>query len=168
MGDGYILQLADPDIAAWMIGAVRAAASRAGRDPASITFCVAAPAYVGDDVQHQREQTRWFGGMVGNHVADIVARYGTDGTVPQVLTDYIRGRQGYDYAEHGRAGNPHTTFVPDGVVDRFCILGPVENHLKRLAELRDLGVDQFAVYLQHDAKESTLAAYGEHIIPAVI
>jgi probable F420-dependent oxidoreductase len=167
VGDGYILQLADPDIAAWMIGAVRAAASRAGRDPASITLCVAAPAYVGDDVEHQREQTRWFGGMVGNHVADIVARYGTDGTVPQVLTDYIRGRQGYDYAEHGRAGNPHTTFVPDDVVDRFCILGPVENHLKRLAELRDLGVDQFAVYLQHDAKESTLAAYGEHIIPAV-
>jgi probable F420-dependent oxidoreductase len=167
VGDGYILQLADPDIAAWMIGAVRAAATRAGRDPASITFCVAAPAYVGDDVDHQREQTRWFGGMVGNHVADIVARYGTDGAVPQVLTDYIKGRQGYDYAEHGRAGNPHTTFVPDDVVDRFCILGPVENHLKRLAELRDLGVDQFAVYLQHDAKESTLAAYGEHIIPAV-
>jgi probable F420-dependent oxidoreductase len=167
VGDGYILQLADPDIAAWMIGAVRAAASRAGRDPASITFCVAAPAYVGDDIDHQREQTRWFGGMVGNHVADIVARYGTGGAVPQVLTDYIKGRQGYDYAEHGRAGNTHTTFVPDDVVDRFCILGPVENHLKRLAELRDLGVDQFAVYLQHDAKESTLAAYGEHIIPAV-
>ena len=53
------------------------------------------------------------------------------------------------------------------MVDRFCILGPVENHLKRLHELRDLGVDQFAVYLQHDAKDSTLAAYGEHIIPAV-
>jgi hypothetical protein len=28
-------------------------------------------------------------------------------------------------------------------------------------------VDQFALYLQHDAKESTLAAYGEHVIPAV-
>ena len=167
VGDGYILQLADPDIAAWMIGAVRAAASRAGRDPAAIRFCVAAPAYVGDDVEHQREQTRWFGGMVGNHVADIVARYGMDGAVPQVLTDYIKGREGYDYAEHGRAGNTHTAFVPDDVVDRFCVLGPVENHLKRLTELRELGVDQFAVYLQHDAKEATLAAYGEHIIPAL-
>jgi probable F420-dependent oxidoreductase len=167
VGDGYILQLADPDIAEWMIKAVRDAAAKAGRDPAAIKFCVAAPAYVGDDIRHQRDQTRWFGGMVGNHVADIVARYGSDGAVPQVLTDYIKGRQGYDYAEHGRAGNTHTTFVPDEVVDRFCILGPVENHLKRLAELRELGVDQFAVYLQHDAKESTLAAYGEHIIPAV-
>jgi probable F420-dependent oxidoreductase len=167
VGDGYILQLADPDIAAWMIKAVRTAAERAGRDPDAIKFCVAAPAYVGDNIEHQREQTRWFGGMVGNHVADIVARYGADGTVPQVLTDYIKGRQGYDYAEHGRAGNIHATFVPDEVVDRFCILGPVENHLKRLDELRAIGVDQFALYLQHDDKEATLRAYGEQVIPVV-
>ena len=165
VGDGYILQLADPDIAAWMIAAVRRSAEEAGRDPAAIKFCVAAPAYVGDDLDHQREQTRLFGGMVGNHVADIVARYGASGAVPQALTDYIEGRKGYDYAEHGRAGNTHTDFVPDEVVDRFCILGPVENHLSRLAELKSLGVDQFAVYLQHDAKEETLQAYGKDIIP---
>jgi probable F420-dependent oxidoreductase len=167
VGDGYILQLADPDIAAWMIKSVRAAAEKAGRDPAAVKFCVAAPAYVGDDLAYQRDQTRWFGGMVGNHVADIVERYGESGAVPQALTDYIRARKGYDYAEHGRAGNTHTAFVPDEVVDRFCILGPVENHLKRLHELRELGVDQFAVYLQHDAKESTLAAYGSQIIPVL-
>jgi probable F420-dependent oxidoreductase len=166
VGDGYILQLADPDIAAWMIGAVRRSAEQAGRDPAGIKFCVAAPAYVGDDLAHQREQTRWFGGMVGNHVADIVARYGTTGAVPRALTEYIEGRKDYDYKEHGRAGNIHTAFVPDEVVDRFCILGPVENHLARLEELSALGVDQFAVYLQHDAKEETLAAYGKSIIPA--
>jgi len=167
VGDGYILQLADPDIAAWMIGAVRGAAEKAGRDPAAIRFCVAAPAYVGDDLAHQREQTRWFGGMVGNHVADIVSRYGNaGGGVPQVLTDYIAGRKGYDYAEHGRAGNTHTDFVPDGVVDRFCLLGPVEEHIKRLTELKELGVDQFALYLQHDAKESTLDAYGSRVLPA--
>jgi len=166
VGDGFILQLADPDVAAWMIDVVRAAAERAGRDPAAIKFCVAAPAYVGDDLAHQREQTRWFGGMVGNHVADIVARYGGGGVaIPRVLSDYIAGRSGYDYAEHGRAGNTHTDFVPDEIVDRFCVLGPVDNHLRRLRELRDLGVDQFAVYLQHDGKEDTLAAYGEHIVP---
>jgi probable F420-dependent oxidoreductase len=167
VGDGYILQLADPDIAAWMIASVRAAAEKAGRDPAAVKFCVAAPAYVGDDLTHQREQTRWFGGMVGNHVADIVARYGTGGAVPAALTDYIAGRRGYDYAEHGRAGNTHTEFVPDEIVDRFCILGPVEHHLARLRELRALGVDQFAIYLQHDDKEHTLAAYGEQILPVL-
>ncbi|MBA2279891.1 MAG: TIGR03842 family LLM class F420-dependent oxidoreductase [Actinomycetota bacterium] len=167
VGDGFILQLADPDIAAWTIKAVREAAEAAGRDPASVKICVAAPAYVGTDIDHQRDQCRWFGGMVGNHVADIVARYGDSSEVPQALTGYIAGRQAYDYNEHGRAGNTHTQFVPDEIVDRFCILGSPEAHVERLLELKALGVDQFAVYLQHDGKEETLLAYGEHVIPAI-
>jgi probable F420-dependent oxidoreductase len=163
--DGFILQTADPDIARWTIGAVRAAAAAAGRDPAAVTMCVAAPAYVGDDLPHQRDQLRWFGGMVGNHVADLVARYGADGTVPRALTDYIAGREGYDYAHHGRAGNPSTDFVPDEIVDRFCLVGPAEAHLDRLTELAELGVDQFALYLMHDQRDKTLAAYGEAVLP---
>ena len=141
----------------------------AGRDPDDITICVAAPAYVGDDLAHMRDQCRWFGGMVGNHIADIVDRYGGEGGggVPSALTDYIKGRQGYDYSEHGRAGNVHTEFVPDEIVDRFCLLGPVEVQLERLAELAALGVDQFAIYLQHDGMHRTLEAYGADIVPYV-
>jgi alkanesulfonate monooxygenase SsuD/methylene tetrahydromethanopterin reductase-like flavin-dependent oxidoreductase (luciferase family) len=105
--------------------------------------------------------------MVGNHVADIVARYADTGAVPRGLTDYIAGRRGYDYSHHGRADNADVDFVPDEIIDRFCVLGPAEEHVRRLQELRDLGVDQFAVYLQHDGKEQTLAAYGEHVIPAL-
>jgi probable F420-dependent oxidoreductase len=172
VGDGFILQLADPDITAWSIAAVRNAAESAGREPDSLTMCVAAPAYVTDGsdggLAHGRDQCRWFGGMVGNHVADIVSRYGADGSaVPKALTDYIEGRQGYDYNEHGRAGNVHTDFVPDDIVDRFCLIGPVEHQVARLQELQDIGVDQFALYLQHDAKDSTLATYGEHVIGTV-
>ena len=40
-------------------------------------------------------------------------------------------------------------------------------HIERLEELKSLGVDQFAVYLQHDGKAATLEAYGETIIPAI-
>ncbi|WP_134768182.1 TIGR03842 family LLM class F420-dependent oxidoreductase [Nocardioides sp. 1609] len=171
VGDGFILQLADVDIAKWMIGAVRKAAADAGRDPDAITFCVAAPAYVGADtpeaLAHMREQCRWFGGMVGNHVADIVAKYGDTGDVPQALTDYIKGREGYDYNSHGKAGNDHVDFVPDEIVDRFCLLGTAEDHIAKLEELKAIGVDQFAVYLQHDNKEETLRQYGETIIPAL-
>ena len=166
--DGFILQLADPQIAAWTIGAVRRAAEEAGRDPDSITICVVAPAYVGDDIAHQRDQVRWFGGMVGNHVADLVGRYGTDGTaVPQALTDYLAARQGDDSSEHGRAGAEHTECVPDEIIDRFCILGDEAAHIARLEELRDLGVDQFAIYLMHDQQDETLDAYGRHVMPAL-
>ncbi|MDQ3177212.1 MAG: TIGR03842 family LLM class F420-dependent oxidoreductase [Actinomycetota bacterium] len=167
VGDGFILQLADPQIVEWTVKAVRQAAAGVGRDPDEITICVAAPAYVGDDRVHMRDQCRWFGGMVGNHVADLVTRYGDTGAVPEALTEYIAGREGYDYNQHGQAGNTHTSFVPDEIVERFCILGTPDEHLARLEELRQLGVDQFAVYLQHDAKESTLETYGEHVIPRI-
>ena len=170
-GDGFILQLADPQITEWTIRSVRAAAAGAGRDPDDVTICVAAPAYVSDDLDHAREQCRWFGGMVGNHVADIVGRYGDDASgagVPAALTDYIKGREGYDYNEHGQAGNTHAAFVPDEIVERFCLLGPVSEQIRRLEELRELGVNQFAIYLQHDAKDATLAAYGEQVIPAMV
>jgi alkanesulfonate monooxygenase SsuD/methylene tetrahydromethanopterin reductase-like flavin-dependent oxidoreductase (luciferase family) len=166
--DGFILQCADPDIARWTIGTVRAAARAAGRDPSALTMCVAAPAYVGTDMPHMREQTRWFGGMVGNHVADLVARYGDSGeAIPRALTDYIKARDGYDYSHHGKPGNPSTAFVPDGIVDRFCLLGPPERHVERLQELREIGADNFSVYLMHDAGEATLDAYAKRIIGSV-
>jgi probable F420-dependent oxidoreductase len=167
VGDGFILQLADVDIAEWMIRTVRQAAANAGRDPDSLEFCVAAPMYIGTDREHMRNQCRWFGGMVGNHVADIVSKYGSDSSVPQALTDYIAGREGYDYNEHGRAGNTHADFVPDEIVDRFCILGTAEEHMEKLEKLKALGVTQFAGYLQHDNKEETLRVYGETVIPAL-
>ena len=166
--DGFVLQLADPQVLEWTMGAVRTAASDAGRNPDDIKICVVAPAYVGDDIEHQREQLRWFGGMVGNHVADMVKRYGEDESmVPKALSDYIRAREGYDYEHHGKAGNPSTDFVPDEIVDRFCVLGTADDHIEKLSMLKDMGVDHFGLYLMHDEKEATLQAYGDTVIPAM-
>ncbi len=167
MADGFILQLADPVILEWTMKHVHDAAKEAGRDPQDVKICVAAPAYVGDDLDHQRDQCRWFGGMVGNHVADLVTRYGEGSDIPAALTDYIKARQEYDYSHHGKSGNPSTDFVPDNIVDRFCVLGTVGDHLKKLRELKDLGVDQFNIYLMHDAMDETLDVYGQEILPEV-
>ncbi|MEU7576851.1 TIGR03842 family LLM class F420-dependent oxidoreductase [Streptomyces sp. NPDC041068] len=171
--DGFILQLADPYLTQWMVKAVRDAAVAAGRDPADVTICVAAPAYVTEDespaaLAHARDECRWFGGMVGNHVADLVAKYGeTSDAVPADLTDYIKAREGYDYAHHGRTGNPDTAFVPDDIVDRFCVIGTAEQHIAKLRQLRDLGIDQFALYAMHDAREGVIGTYGTDVIPAL-
>ena len=81
-------------------------------------------------------------------VADLVERYGDAGdAVPEALTDYIKGREGYDYSGHGKAGHDHTDFVPDEIIDRFCILGPPDEQLRRLAELRleSLTADQVEI-----------------------
>ncbi len=166
--DGLILQIADPFVVGWAIEQARAARRPTGRPTEDYRVCVAAPAYVGEDLAHQRDQVRWFGGMVGNHVHDIVERYGSDtGMVPPALTDYIKGRRGYDYGHHGRAGHPDTEFVPDEVIDRFCLLGPVDRHREKLSELATLGVGQFALYLMHDDPDGTIEAYAEHVIGTV-
>ena len=105
--------------------------------------------------------------MVGNHVADIVAKYGHHGEVPEALTDYISGRTGYDYNTHGKSDNDHVDFVPDEIIDRFCILGTADEHIAKLKQLHAIGVTQFAGYLQHDNKEETMRVYGETVIPAL-
>ncbi|MFJ4850104.1 MULTISPECIES: TIGR03842 family LLM class F420-dependent oxidoreductase [unclassified Streptomyces] len=171
--DGFILQLADVYLTEWMVKAVKDAAVAAGRDPSAVKVCVAAPAYVTEDdspqaLAHAREQCRWFGGMVGNHVADLVTKYGEESAaVPQELTDYIKAREGYDYSHHGRTGNPDTAFVPDEIVDRFCLIGTAEQHIEKLRALKALGVDQFALYDMQDAKESVIDVYGSTVIPAL-
>ena len=104
--DGFILQLADPDITRWTVAKVREAAVEAGRDPDAITVCVAAPAYIGDDLAHAREQCRWFGGMVGNHVADIVKRYGEGGDIPTRADRLHQGPRGLRLLTPRARGQP--------------------------------------------------------------
>ena len=163
--DGLILQIADPFVVKWAIETAHEALRATGRSTEDYRVCVAAPAYVGDDLPHQRDQVRWFGGMVGNHVADIVGRYGDDSNiVPLALTEYIKGRKGYDYSHHGKTGNPDAEFVPDEVIDRFCVLGEIEQHRDRLSELSELGVNQFSLYLMHDQPGATIDAYRNFII----
>ena len=122
---------------------------------------------IGDETPAHRADAEADLGAIGV-VADLVERYGDDGSmVPAALSDYIKAREGYDYDHHGKAGNPSTDFVPDEVIDRFCVLGTIDDHIARMEELRDIGVDQFSIYLMHDQKDETLNAYGQRVIPAM-
>ncbi|HBY94599.1 MAG: TIGR03842 family LLM class F420-dependent oxidoreductase [Ardenticatenaceae bacterium] len=163
VADGVILQFADPQLIEWCLGHVRRAAEAAGRDFSTIRVMSAAPALVTDDIQRARDNSRWFGGMVGNHVADLVQRYDD---LPPALVDYIRGREGYDYRRHAEIGSDHTAFVPDDVVDRFCVLGTPEQVKARLQHLREIGVHQFNIYLMAGDEEETLERFGADIIPS--
>ena len=79
----------------------------------------------------------------------------TPRSCPSELTEYIKARQGYDYAHHGRAGNPDTAFVPDEIVDRFCLHRPGRGATSTSSRtLRELGVDQFA-RLRHARRQGS-------------
>ena len=52
------------------------------------------------------------------------------------------------------------------MTDRFCLLGPAEEHVAKLHELAEAGVDQFNLYLMNGDEEAQLEAYGRDVIPA--
>lgn len=165
VADGVILQLADPDLVRWFAGQVREAAVAAGRDPASIKVQAAAPAHVGPR-DLGRERTRWFPALVSNHVVDLVNKYPRD-QLPESLTGYITDRTGYDYLHHAEVGSTNAGFVGDDVTDRFCILGAADEHVAKLRDLADAGVDQFNLYLMNGDEEAQVEAYGREVIPAL-
>ena len=165
VGDGVIIQLADPEITGWIIDRARAAALDAGRDADALSPVVCAPAVVGDDLPRWRDETRWFPAMVSNHVKDLIARHGTGGGVPAALTDFAQAVERYDYSDHSRVGAEHGRYISDEICDRFCLLGSVEQHVARLRELEALGVRQVNLYLMTASIEETLEAYGREIIP---
>ncbi len=163
--DGLILQLADPWLVNWFATQATSAGKAAGRDMSSFKVMSAAPVWVGD-MKTARANTRWFPAMVGNHVADLVERYGKTGAkVPQRLTDYIAGRKGYDYKHHADAHADHLSFIKDDIIDSFGILGSPKQHIEKLKELESVGVTQFNIYLMCGEEERIVAEYGEHIIP---
>ena len=164
-GDGVILQLAEPSLIKWFVAQCRKAGAKAGKDMSAFRVMAAAPAYFGA-MDECVQATKWFPAMVGNHVADIVEKYGTDSDIPQSLTAYIEKRRGYDYSKHGRSDNPYLDFITPEIVQSFAMLGRAEDHIAKLKQLQAVGVTQFNIYLDNGNEEEIIAQYAEKVIPA--
>jgi alkanesulfonate monooxygenase SsuD/methylene tetrahydromethanopterin reductase-like flavin-dependent oxidoreductase (luciferase family) len=165
VGDGVIIQLADPIVIQWIMEQARAAAEEAGRDPDALECVVCAPSIVTDDIQEAREAVRWFPAMVSNHVMDLIERYGENSEIPKELTEYVKARKFYDYKDHSREGAAHGEFVTDEICDRFSVIGSVDSVRDKLRELESVGVDHFNIYLMTHGQEDILRTYGGEIIP---
>ena len=141
-------------------------AEAAGRDTSALQIVSSAPVYLSEDMEENRTHTRWFPAMVGNHVADLVEKYHDGAGIPQDFLDYIEGRKGYDYHQHGNLDADHLDFVTPEITDRLGVFGPVEKQIEKIEKLRDVGVTQFNIYLMCGDEENIVAQYGKHVIPA--
>src|SRR5437867_6886730 len=164
IGDGVILQFADPDLISWCLGFVREGAKEAGRDFSKIEVMAAAPVWASDDLKTARDRVRWFPALVSNHVMDLISKYKPE-ELPPALTSFVKDRGKYDYLHHCEVGSDNAEFVSDEVVDRFCIIGPIDEHRKKLDSLRKVGVTQFNIYLMCGDEEKTLDVYKREIVP---
>jgi len=164
IGDGVILQFADPDLIEWCLGFVREGARDAGRDPAKIEVMAAAPVWASADLKLARERVRWFPALVSNHVMDLISKYKPE-ELPKSLVSFVKGRGKYDYLHHCEVGSDNADFVTDEIVDRLCLVGPIEQHRKKLEILRKVGVTQFNIYLMCGDEEETLDIYARDVLP---
>ncbi len=170
-GDGLIVQLADTLLCQWFSNQAVAAGKQAGRDMAGYRVMACAPVWVGDKASGI-ERTKWFPALVGNHVADIVEKYGRGSDlVPPSLTTYIERRkgrgadEGYDYKQHTAKDSDNTYYVTDEITESFCLVGPPEAHVAKLKALEAAGVTQFNIYLTNGEEERLVAEYVDHVIP---
>ena len=169
VGDGFILQLADPDITAWTIKAVRAAAAskRAAiptPSPSAWRRRPTSPTTSLTPATSAAGSAGWSATTSPTSSPATASRQPSRRRSPTTS----RAATATTTTSTARPGNVHTrASCPTRSSTASACIGPVDEHVRRLDELRQLGVDQFAVYLQHDAKDATLQAYGEQVIPAL-
>jgi len=171
VGDGLVLQIADPGLCKWFTDQSIAAGKAAGRDMSNFRVLSCSAVWLGDE-KTSIEQTSWFPAVVGNHVADIVEKHGKDSNlVPKSLTEFIKARkgrgadEGYNYLEHAVAGSDNIYYVTDEVTKSFCLTGPAEAHVAKIKALEAAGVTQVVLYLMTTEHERLVAEYAEHVMP---
>jgi hypothetical protein len=121
---------------------------------------------VSDDLPKAREFVRWFPALVSNHVVDLLKKYPKE-ELPPELVAYVDDRPEYNYLHHAQVGSDNGRFVPDEIVDRYCVVGGVAEQVRRMQELRDLGVHQFNIYLMCGDEEKQVKTYADKVIPAL-
>jgi probable F420-dependent oxidoreductase len=164
VADGVIFQVADPFFIEWGMQHVRAGADEVGRDPSEIVIHCATATYISDDRDLARNETRWFPGLVGNHVADILRHHDPD-VLPDYIAEYVAARTDYDYRHHATRGHDHAEYVPDEICDRFSVIGTVEECAEKVQALADIGVSEFNIYPYVPDLDGVLATYGSEIVP---
>ena len=167
--DGFILQLADPYLTEWMVKAVRAAAAGGRPRPGRA-----------DDLRG-RARVRRRRPRPRPRAVPLVRR---DGRQPRRRPGHPlrralrRGARGADRLHQGprglrlqpprprrQPGRP--TFVPDEIVDRFCLLGPPRRSSRSWRSCGRWASTSSRSTPCTTRREATIDAYGRSVIPAL-
>jgi probable F420-dependent oxidoreductase len=164
VADGVIIECADPHYIAWAVERVHRGAEEAGRDPSELHIISSTATFVSEDIAHARDQVRPLGAVVGNHVAEVLRNNGSE-SLPPELEAFIAERPDYDYLHHVRRDTEQSSYVPDDIIDRLCLIGTPEGCAERVRELAGLGVTHINFYSQTDDYDRQMEIWAESIIP---
>jgi 5,10-methylenetetrahydromethanopterin reductase len=143
-------------------------AEAAGRDPATIeivcsTYTAISPS--GDrqaDIRRVKPEASFFYSIMPKLLEQ--AGFDTSRRFPDKMP-HPDMTHAYDWEEAMEAAD---TYIPDAVVETFCLVGPPDAAIERIKELFELGVSQLYVrgtssyHLPHDLVHT----FRDHIFPA--
>ena len=164
VGNGVVIECADPHFISWGLDNVKRGAAEAGRDLSEFSVVVTTSTFVSDDLPRARDEVRSVAALVGNHVAEVLRNTGPN-SLPPEMEALIAGRREYDYLHHVRHDTNQADYLAPGVVDRLCIVGNAEQCTGRLRELHDIGVTHVNFYAQTAEFEEQMTIYSQEILP---
>ncbi len=175
VADGAIIQVGcDPAIVRAAVGTVRQAAAKAGRDPDAVKVVASVFAVVSDDRRADMDRVR----PLASYFYSV-----TPATFYSV-TPWLLERAGFDTTRRfpDRVPEPDLThardwqeamaaaksYIPDPVVERFCLVGPPEAAAERIRQLAAAGVDEIFLrwWSSYELPGPLIETFGRQIIPA--
>ena len=152
---------AEPQRVGWAMATAREAMAESRRDPGAVTFGAMVTVCPGADRAAARD-------LVRSGVASMARFSSMQGRVAGDVSDADRAIYEGVSAHHTEAARfasdaPHVRVASDEFVDRFAVIGSVEECVDRLADLVDAGVVRFALGFPSVTRRTIV----EEVLPAL-
>jgi 5,10-methylenetetrahydromethanopterin reductase len=168
IADGVILQVGiDPACLAAAIARVGAGAARAGRDPATVELVSSTFTAIDEDrgraIDRARPLAAWFYAVAPRLLAEAGIAVGRRHPARTVYPDISHP------ADHALAMEEARGYVADEAVERFCLVGPPDECVRKIRELEGLGIRQVFLrhYLTYALPWELIEVAGRALIPRV-
>jgi alkanesulfonate monooxygenase SsuD/methylene tetrahydromethanopterin reductase-like flavin-dependent oxidoreductase (luciferase family) len=167
VGDGMMVNTAEPALVENALRNVATGAERAGRPAGQIDLWLRTMVALDDDRAAARKAATWYAATIAhdfgktNLLRDTPEAHEVKARVSPTLADAC-----IELAKTYRPGQP--VELPDEVVDAFAIAGPVEYAIERLRALRDVGVEAVSLFnpeAEAERKLEFLERYAGEIAP---
>ena len=148
ISDGVVLYVgAIPSLIEWALTHVHRGAREAGRNTEEIETICYTTCYVSEDIEKAREAVRWCPAAASNHIRDVIARVGVENLPQELVRDAEQMWSKYDYTHHLYSDAPHTAYLTDDFIDRFTIIGSIDDCIGKMKKLETTGVDHITLAL---------------------
>jgi 5,10-methylenetetrahydromethanopterin reductase len=164
LGDGALFQVgARPELVDYAVAEIAAGAAEVGRGIDDLELCMRLAMSIDDDRNRARTEVLAYAAVAANTLArTIPAAHVPDDLVPQ----FARLREAYDYAAHGYETADHRRLVSDDLLDAVAIAGTAEEAVPRLLTLAQRGIDRFVIPVNVPDKQRAIELLARHLFVA--